>query len=148
MPHIPMQIKIKMHCSKNMPAEKDIEKLSKTLSKQASERNRENSHNYSNGPFTFIHKINLVPRVSLLPIPGEREAETLVWVGNVSWRIEIAREWTSNLKAFVPLLLSKSKQGSRMFSSLQFAISNTCYSSISLKAKQVKCLLAIYCCQM
>ena len=93
-------------------------------------------------------KSTLFPGSLFFPIPGEREAETLVWVGNVSWRIEIAREWTSNLKAFVPLLLSKSKQGSRMFSSLQFAISNSCYSSISLKAKQVKCLQAIYCGQM
>lgn len=48
-------------------------------------------------------------------------------------------------KAEFPLLLSKSKQGSCTFSSLQFVISNSHYSSINLKAKQVKCLEAIYC---
>ena len=31
------------------------------------------------------------------------------------------------------------------YSSLQFAISNSCYSGFNLKAKQVKCLEAVYC---
>jgi hypothetical protein len=78
--------------------------------------------------------------------PLERERETLVWSGHVS----LGQFRTLGRGPLISRLLSRcfcqnqSEALAHSHARCFITISNSCYSTINLKAKQVKCLEAIY----
>ena len=98
---------------------------------------------------------NLVPRVSPLHAPGSVRGETLVGAGHVSPREKLDPGRGPSPASLCQDLLSTPKRGFRFaarsprethstramfFSSLHFAS----YYNINFKAKQVRCLEALY----
>ena len=98
---------------------------------------------------------NLVPRVSPLHAPGSERGETLVGAGHVSPREKLDPGRDPSPASLCQDLLSTPKRGFRFaarsprethlaqamfFSSLHFAS----YYNINFKAKQVRCLEALY----
>ena len=102
---------------------------------------------------------NLVLRVSLLPVPwSERERER-PWYGLVTCIYEnwIRQRGVLVFQFLLSFVLSSLKRGFRVerecgqplqlamfYSSLHFAISTSSYNNTNVKAKQVKCLEAVY----
>ena len=98
--------------------------------------------------------MNLVPRVSPLHAPGSERGETLVGAGHVSPREKLDPGRGPSSVSLCQDLLSTPKEASALlraahakliqlamfFSSLHFAS----YCNINFKAKQVRCLEALY----